>query len=161
ITHTIRNVGPAPVRAFVIRFYLSSDDVLDPGDILLGTRSVAALAAGASSAAITTVTVPATTVVPAAYRVIAVADALDQQVELDESNNVTVSAVLALTAYRPEILITALAAPAVVQAGRAMVISHTVRNAGPAPAGAFVIRFFLSADDRPDASDVLLGTRAV
>jgi hypothetical protein len=41
------------------------------------------------------------------------------------------------------------------------VISHTVRNAGPAPAGPFVIRFFLSADDRPDASGVLLGTRAI
>jgi subtilase family serine protease len=161
ITHTVRNLGPAAAGAFVIRFYLSSDDVLDPGDVLLGARNVAGLAAGASSAAITTVTLPADTVVPASYRVIAVADALDQQVELDESNNVTVSAPVALTAYRPEIVITALAAPAVVQAGRPMTISHTVRNAGPAPAGPFVIRFFLSADDRPDASDVLLGTRAI
>ena len=42
-----------------------------------------------------------------------------------------------------------------------MAISHTVRNAGPAPAGPFVIRFFLSADDTPDAGDLLLGTRAV
>jgi subtilase family serine protease len=161
ITHTIRNLGPAPAGAFVIRFYLSAGDVLDPGDVLLGTRSVAALGAGASSAAITSVTVPVTTAVPVSYRVIAVADALEQQVELDESNNVTTSAPLALTAYRPEILITAIGAPAVAQAGRPMTISHTVRNAGPAPAGPFVIRFFLSADDRADAGDVLLGTRVV
>jgi hypothetical protein len=106
-------------------------------------------------------TVPAGTVVPASYRVIAVADALEQQVELDESNNVMVSDPLPFIAYRPEILITALGSPAVVQAGRPMVISHTVRNAGPAAAGPFVIRFFLSADDTPDAGDLLLGTRAV
>jgi subtilase family serine protease len=106
ITHTIQNLGTAPAGAFVIRFYLSSDDVLDPDDVLLGTRSIAALGAGASSAAITTVTVPATTAVPASYRVIAVADALDRQIEIDESNNVTVSAPLALTAFRPEILVT-------------------------------------------------------
>jgi subtilase family serine protease len=99
--------------------------------------------------------------VPAIYRVIAVADALEQQVELEESNNVTVSATLAMTAYRPEILVTMLTAPVVVQAGRPMAITHTVRNAGPAPAGPFVIRFFLSLDDRPDAGDVLLGTGAI
>lgn len=161
ITHTVSNIGPAPAGALVIRFYLSTDDRLDTNDVLLGARSVAGRAAGASAAAITTVTVPAGTVVPASYRVIAVADALEQQVELDESNNVMVSAPLPFIAYRPEILITALGSPAVVQAGRPMVISHTVRNAGPAAAGPFVIRFFLSADDTPDAGDLLLGTRAV
>ena len=109
----------------------------------------------------TSVTVPATTVVPASYRIIAVADALGQQVELNESNNTMVSAPLALTAYRPDILITALGAPAAVQAGRPIVISHTVRNAGPAAAGPFVIRFFLSADDARDDGDVLLGARAL
>jgi trimeric autotransporter adhesin len=107
------------------------------------------------------VTVPAGTVVPASYRVIAVADALEQQAELDESNNVMVSAPLPLTAYRPEILVTMLGTPALVQAGRPMVMSHTVRNAGPAAAGPFVTRFFLSADDTPDAGDLLLGTRAL
>ena len=161
ITHTVSNIGPAPARVFVIRFYLSTDDRLDTNDVLLGARSLAGRAAGASAAAITTVTVPAGTVVPASYRVIAVADALEQQVELDESNNVMVSDPLPFIAYRPEILITALGSPAVVQAGRPMVISHTVRNAGPAAAGPFVIRFFLSADDTPDAGDLLLGTRAV
>jgi subtilase family serine protease len=161
ITHTVRNIGPAPAGPFVVRFYLSTDDAPDAGDVLLGTRSLSALGAGASSAAITTVTVPVTTVIPASYRIIAVADALGQQLELDESNNVMASVPLALTAYRPEILITALGAPAVVQAGRPMVISHTVRNAGPAAAGPFVIRFFLSADDTLGAGDVLVGTRSL
>jgi subtilase family serine protease len=110
---------------------------------------------------VTSVTVPTTTVVPASYRIIAVADSLDQQVELDESNNTMLSVPVALSAYRLELLITALGAPGAVQAGRPMTISHTVRNAGPAAAGPFVIRFFLSADDALDGSDVLLGTRAL
>jgi len=134
IRHTVRNIGSAPAGAFVIRFYLSADDGLDSGDVLLGVRSIAGLAPGASSPTVTRVTVPATTVVPASYRIIAVADALGQQVELEESNNTMVSAPLTLTAYRPDILITALGAPAAVQAGRPIVISHTVQNAGPAAA---------------------------
>ena len=161
ITHTVRNIGPAAAGAFVIRFYLSADDGLDSGDVLLGVRSIAGLAPGASSPTVTRVTVPATTVVPASYRIIAVADALGQQVELDESNNTMVSVPLALTAYRPDILISALSAPAAVLAGRPIVISHTVRNAGPAAAGPFVIRFFLSADGVWDDGDVLLGARAL
>jgi hypothetical protein len=48
ITHTVRNVGPAPARAFAMRFYLSSDDALDAGDVLLGTRMIASPGAGAS-----------------------------------------------------------------------------------------------------------------
>lgn len=161
ISHTVRNIGSAPAGAFVIRFYLSADDELDSGDVLLGVRSIAGLAPGASSPTVTSVTVPATTVVPASYRIIAVADALGQQVELEESNNTMVSTPLTLTAYRPDILITALGAPATVQAGRPIVISHTVRNAGPAAAGPFVIRFFLSADGVRDDADVLLGARAL
>ena len=161
IRHTVRNIGSAPAGAFVIRFYLSADDGLDSGDVLLGVRSIAGLPPGASSPTVTRVTVPATTVVPASYRIIAVADALGQQVELEESNNTMVSAPLTLTAYRPDILITALGAPATVQAGRPIVISHTVRNAGPPAAGPFVIRFFLAADGVRDDADVLLGARAL
>ena len=161
ITHTVRNAGPATATAFTVRFYLSADGVLDDGDVLLGTRSIGGLGAGASSAAVSTFTVPATTSVPASYRVIAVADALAQRAELDESNNLAVSTPLSLTAYRPDLTLTALTLPATAQAGRPLAIAHTVRNAGSAPAGAFAIRFYLSNDDTFDASDVLLGSRSL
>jgi len=46
----------------------------------------------------TTVTIPAGTPVPSSYRVIGVVDALGQQPETEEGNNVTVSAPLSLTA---------------------------------------------------------------
>ena len=65
-----------------MRFYLSSDDALDAGDVLLGTRMIASLGAGASSSTVSSFTVPGNTSVPRTYRVIAVADALNQQPEL-------------------------------------------------------------------------------
>jgi subtilase family serine protease len=93
IGHTLRNAGTAPTAGVVtIRFYLSSDDVLDASDVLLGSRVMnKSLEPGASGTAVTIVTLPASTPAPATYRVIAVADALDQQVELDETNNVAVT----------------------------------------------------------------------
>jgi CARDB len=115
ITHTVQNIGPAPAGAFVIRFYLSTGEELQSGDALLSVRNIAGLAPGVSSRAATSVIVPTTTVVPASLRMIAVADSFDQQVEPDESNNIMVSDPLAFTAYRPELLITALGAPAAVQ----------------------------------------------
>jgi len=106
-------------------------------------------------------TVPGNTSVPRTYRVIAVADALNQQPELDETNNLAVSPPVARTAYQPDLAITALSVPGTVQVGGKLAIAHTVRNAGPAPAGAFAIRFYLSSDDALDAGDVLFGTRNV
>jgi subtilase family serine protease len=161
IANTVRNTGPAPAGAFALRFYLSSDDVLDAADVLLGTRTLGGLAAGASSATTSTFTLPAATAVPASYRVIAVVDALEQQTELQESNNAAVSAEVAVRAYRPDLTISALGLPAAGQAGRPLAITHTVRNVGPAPAGAFSVRFYLSADDVLDAGDVVLGARAL
>ena len=106
-------------------------------------------------------TISSRLVAPAAYRVVAVLDAAGQQTELDESNNTLATSPIAVTAYRPELTITSLTLPATAQAGRPLAIRHTVRNSGPAPAGAFAIRFYLSTDDVLDAGDVLLGARSV
>jgi subtilase family serine protease len=162
ITSTVRNAGPAPATAFTVRFYLSADGTLDAGDVLLGSRMLTSLAAGASSTAVTTVTIPANTSAPASYRIIAVADALDQQVETAEANNTLVSStVVEISLYRPDLMLTALNVPASVAAGRPLAITHTVRNAGPAPATAFTVHFYLSADATLDSGDVLLGSRTL
>ena len=59
---TVRNDGTVPGAATRVRYYLSVDGVKGTGDRLLsGTRSVPALAAGASATGSITVTVPRTT----------------------------------------------------------------------------------------------------
>ena len=82
----MQNTGIAPAGPFGVRFYLSSDGTLDAGDVLLGSRTMSGLAAGASSNAITTLMVPANTSAPATYQVIAVIDPLGQvEDDLDAS----------------------------------------------------------------------------
>ncbi len=84
--------------ANTIRFYLSSDNVITgltgSGDILIGTRSVAAgLLAGTSNSATTTVTVPLTTPL-GTYFIGAIADATGVQIENNENNNALVGATI-------------------------------------------------------------------
>ena len=162
ITSTVRNGGPAPAAASTVNFYLSSDANLDAGDVLIGSRAVAGLGAGASSTAMTTVTIPANTSAPNSYHVIAVADALNQVAESDETNNVFASpGVVAISLYRPDLTITTLTVPAAGATGRPLAITNAVSNVGPAPAGAFTVRFYLSSDETLDAGDVLLGARTI
>jgi subtilase family serine protease len=67
-------------------YYLSKDNHLDAGDILIGRRTVPALAAGGSSLASAPAVIPAGTV-PGAYFILAVADYQKVIVESNESNN--------------------------------------------------------------------------
>jgi len=100
LTNAIRNNGLAPAGAFAVRFYLSSDSLLDGGDRALGDRAVGGLAPGVQSAASTTLLIPTGTVV-GRYQVIAVVDVGSKQTELDEANNITVSAPFSVLAHRP------------------------------------------------------------
>ena len=158
ITNTVRNAGPAPAGAFTVRFYLSSDAALDGGDVLLGTRMIGGLGVGATSTAITSLTIPATTP-PAIYQVIAVVDAAEQQAETNEGNNTAVSAPLSITLYRPDLSMTAMELPPSGAVGRPFLARFTIRNAGPAPAGVFTVKFYLSTDTVLDGADILLATR--
>jgi subtilase family serine protease len=162
ITNTVTNAGPAPATSFSVRFYLSADDVLDDSDVLLGARAVGGLGAGAVSTAVTTLAIPAGTAVPATYHVLAVVDALGQQPETNEGNNMmATSSPMLIAPYLPDLKMTAISPAAGATAGRTLAITHTVSNTGTAPAGFFTIRFYLSADATLDASDVLLGVRAL
>jgi len=73
-------------------YYLSTDNHLDAGDILIGRRTVPALAAGGSSLASAQAVIPAGTV-PGGYYILAVADYPKVIVESNESNNVNAFAI--------------------------------------------------------------------
>src|SRR5262249_51541468 len=87
VSNTLKNNTTTPVNAVTVGFYLSTDDVLDGGDVPLGTRTVASLAANAASTAATPVTIPVGTT-PGVYRIIVRADDGQAFTETDESNNV-------------------------------------------------------------------------
>ena len=86
VSDTTRNQGGGAAGASVTRFYLSGNGALDATDVLLGSRAVAALAAGASSLASTSLAIPAGTVA-GSYYVIARTDDEGAVVETVETNN--------------------------------------------------------------------------
>jgi subtilase family serine protease len=87
ITDTVQNLGAVASGASTTRYYLSLDAVKSAGDTLLGgSRTVPALAAGASHSGTVTVTIPAATPLNT-YVLLACADAPNTVVETDETNN--------------------------------------------------------------------------
>src|SRR4030095_15549513 len=158
VTSTVRNAGGAVSPAVPVRFYLTSGTEPGAGDVMLGSRTVGTLAINGASTAATSLIVPAT-VEPGSYRILAVVDPDGAVAERHESNNFRVSSTLAVTLCRPDLALTALKVPARAQSGRPLAITHTVLNAGPAPASASVVTFFIVSEATADS--VLLGTRAL
>lgn len=162
VTSTVRNLGGQAAAPFDVGIYLSTDGSLDGGDVRLATYLVAAgLAPGATSRAVTPVTIPAGAAA-GAYVLLARADDGGQVPEASESNNVLASR--AVQVVKPDLQVTSVrAAPAAVVAGMNVSVTHVVRNAALAAGGApaSVSRLFLSADQVLDGGDVQLGADVV
>jgi subtilase family serine protease len=158
MTSTVRNAGGATSPAIPLRFYLTTGTEPGSGDVLLGTRMIAALAINGASTAATSLVIPVS-VDPGAYRILAIVDPDGAVAERNESNNFRVSSPMPVTLYRSDLTFTALKVPAAAQTGRPLAITHTVHNAGPAPASASVMTFFIVSDATADS--VLLGTRTL
>jgi subtilase family serine protease len=156
ITDTTKNAGVGRTVASVTRFLLSADAVLDASDRALGERAVAELAAGESSTATTSVTVPPGTAAGTWY-VIARADDGNAVEETSETNN-SAQASLRLG---PDLAISALTGPAAMPAGQPVTLSETTTNQGVGIAPASLTRYFLSADSTFDAGDQALSARSV
>lgn len=155
VTDTTRNEGPGTAGASTTRFYLSTDATFGPGDTSLGSRSVVTLAAGSQSTKTTAVTIPATTA-PGDYFLIARADDGDGAGEVNEENNATAKPIT----IKPDLTVSDLNLPATAGAGATITASGTVHNGGPIPAGASVLKLFLSTDATLDPGDTLVGSRA-
>jgi len=156
VTDTTLNQGAGGVGASTTRFYLSSDTILDAGDVPLGGRAVPALAAGLSSTGSTPVTIPAG-IPGGTYYVIARADADNVVVETIETNNTTARAIQ----IGADLVVSAFSAPATAAAGATITVTDTTKNQGGSTADASTTAFYLSANTVLDAADVFLGGRAV
>lgn len=88
ITEWTQNIGTASVPPSTTRYYLSPTNTIDPlTALVIGQRSVPALAPGEiSKAPPSTLTVPSD-LLPGTYTLAACADAPEQLVELQEQNN--------------------------------------------------------------------------
>jgi subtilase family serine protease len=92
VTDTVKNVGGSTAAPTTTRFYLSTNYVFDAADVLIGSRIVPAIDAGATNAAATSLQIPAQTTTGLWYYIIAVADADNVVTEPVETNNTRAAA---------------------------------------------------------------------
>jgi subtilase family serine protease len=156
VTDTTKNQGGGAAAPSLTQFYLSLNSALDASDTLMGGRSVPALAAGASSPASTTVTIPEGTATGNWY-VIAKADSQEVLTETSETNNTYAAPVK----IGPDLDLTAFSAPLTAGVGQSIAVSETTKNQGGGAAGPSMTYFYLSTNSLLDASDTLVGSRSV
>ncbi len=163
---TVQNIGTGSAAASVTRYYLSTDTLRNAGDILLaGTRSVPALAAGASSPGTAAVTIPSGTA-PATYFLLACADDTGLVAESNETNNCRASAntvVVSAASGTPDLVETSVSdPPATATVGSSFPVTDTVQNIGTGAAGASVTQYAISQSNTHGVNARLLtGSRAV
>lgn len=160
VANTVQNQGNANAGTFEIGFYLSADPYINSADLLIGTRAISALAAGAVSAVNTTLTIPGS-VATGSYYLGMWADHLLSIAEPNENNNAATDAIQVLDPLAPDLIISAVAAPASAVPGDQIFISNTVANQGQSSAGFFEIGLYLSSDAIIDPSDKFLNSRAL
>jgi subtilisin len=159
IANTVRNGGTAVAGSIRVSFYMAQGDSTPGAGTLVGFRTLTSLAPLANASAKTTITVPAG-LAAGNYSLSARVDAADVVSESDEANNGRTAAdQVAVSLYRPELTMTALRGPALGKIGRKISIVNAVRNAGPAPSGAFRIRFYLSPSDATPGAGTMIGIR--
>jgi cysteine-rich repeat protein len=154
IANTVQNQGLLSAAASKVAFRLSANTIYGDSDdvVISDTRSVGSLAAGAGSAATTSITI-ASTMPPGTYYVCARADSAGVVAEADENNNNLCSA--GRVTIPPVDLTMSAASTTItsVRRGFSFSLSNTVENVGGSPAGSFVIAFHLSADSVYGGSD--------
>ncbi|MGH9147578.1 MAG: CARDB domain-containing protein [Vicinamibacterales bacterium] len=156
VTDSTHNKGGGAAAATVTTFYLSANVTISADDILLGSRTVPAVAASGTSTGTTTWTIPGTTAA-GVYYIVAKADASDQVAETTENNNAYPRAIQ----IGGDLVISRLTVPATGGAGLPLSASDTTRNQGTESVGPSVTKFYFSANASFDATDTLLGNRAV
>ena len=156
---SVKNQGTASAGASVLKYYLSANSTYEATDVLLGSSNVATLAAGASAAASSIVTIPTGTAAGTWY-IVFYADADLAVAEGNETNNVgSFQITVTSTTTQPDLVVlTPAASPSTVVAGQTSTASCSVKNQGTASAAASVLKYYLSANNTYEATDALLAS---
>jgi len=159
---SVKNQGTASAGASVLKYYLSANSTYEATDVLLGSSNVATLAAGASAAASSVVTIPAGTLAGTWY-IVFYSDADLAVAESNETNNVgSFQITVTSTTTQPDLVVlTPAASPSTIVAGQTSTASCSVKNQGTASAAASVLKYYLSANSTYEATDALLASSNV
>ncbi len=161
VVNAVKNQGKGSAGAFRVAFRLSADSAVGDDDVVLSeSRTVPSLAAGATSQATSSVTVPKTTAA-GRYYLCAVADAAAAVSETDEANNAACAAAMVEVSQPDLIPLSVTPAASSAAKGVAFQVAVGVKNQGKAASGASTIAFRLSTNPvHGDADDVEIPSTA-
>lgn len=151
VTDGTRNTGGGTAAPTTTAFYLSTNTTFSADDVLLGSRAVPPVSAGATDTATTSLTIPANTDV-GTYYVLAIADAGGVLGETTETNNSNYRSIL----IGGDLITSSFTVPSSGAPGSTIVVTDTVKNVGTGTAGATTTRFYLSTNSSLDSGDTLL-----
>lgn len=160
VTWTVENNGTGPTTsgAWVDRFYLSTDFVLDAGDQWIKTVNHSGnLAVGDSYSGSEDVQIPINVF---GNRILIVkTDYNDSEYEYTNEGNNTATSVISITQPPPsDLVVTDISVPAMAIAGESVTIEWKISNTGSNPAtGVMKEAVYLSTDETWDINDVLMG----
>jgi RHS repeat-associated protein len=160
LTSTVAASGNGSAGAFTVSFYLSTDATITSADTLIGSRTVSSLAAGASSTATTSVTVPASLAV-GTYTVGAIVDSGSAVAETSETNNARAGS--QVTVVKPDLSMAGLSGvPSTIGRGDTITVTDTVALAsGGGAVSTFSVGYYLATTSPVTTSGLFLGSRTV
>ena len=168
-TGTLKNQGQAAINQSIkVGFYASVNASINTADKLIATTTVASLGAGAS-VPLTVTAALSTGLLAGTYTIGAVADYDSAVPESNNGNNALAGNTIAVT-YGPDLVMTAVAAPAIATRGQTVTVTGTVKNQGVGAFGALSdqdsgkigatisVGFYLSTNATITANDRRIGT---
>jgi uncharacterized delta-60 repeat protein len=157
ISDTTANLpASSPAGASTTRLFLSTNTTLDAADVALGARAVPALASGASNAGATAVTIPAVTAT-GTYFILAKADGAGVLAEKNEANNVSAR----ILSVGPDLVAAVRGIFGSPKVGTTISVSDLTSDPSAVGTPPSTTGYYLSTDNRLDATDVPIGRRAV
>jgi trimeric autotransporter adhesin len=153
----IYNQGTSSAASSNIGYYLSSDAVYDASDVYLGANTGTSLSSGSSSYRVTSLTIPAGTVV-GNYYLLFFADYSAAVIETNEANNVSSVAITVVASSIDLIMQSQSASPATLNAGGSLTATSYIYNQGNTSAASSNVGYYLSTNTIWDVSDIYLGS---
>ncbi len=153
IHSSIRNNGAATNAAFLVGFYISTDETITSNDILIGSGSIPLLKQGETNTATHLLALPAV-LSSGNYFIGMIADYNNQLTEADESNNVKLGGTLAIQ-IGPDFQAVSIEGPSTLVRGQPASVMAKIANIGTgSTSGAGFI--YLSTDATITTSDLRL-----
>ncbi|WP_373048914.1 CARDB domain-containing protein [Vulgatibacter sp.] len=153
----VRNAGAQAAGDFTVRFYGSTDSVLDAADADLGTSSVTQSAAVGATVRFTHEAILPAGIRAGSYYIIARADP-DRAVDEDvTANNLGVYGPFPIGEPTPDVVVESVTPPAAVDIGSTFNLAWTARNLGNAPAMEVPYAVVLSDNELISATDRRIG----